>query len=180
MCANVCKGGVGALNVPKVLEMSIRGELCPLPGFFWRICSQCPEGPPKWSNPHLTAFIYHFHSQKWFTHSYQKIYTRFHGQNLPGLGGRVGEPNFGNASILGSFLAPTPPLLCLPILSITINQFISCAALMDPMVQRSLSKRHWQATTTNTPAWPSDPRPPIDISRSHSSHYSVSNEEKKP
>ena len=37
-----------------------------------------------------------------------KIYTRFHGQNLPGLGGRVGEPNFGNASILGSF--GDPPL----------------------------------------------------------------------
>ena len=25
------------------------GELCPLPGCFWRICPQCTEGPPKCS-----------------------------------------------------------------------------------------------------------------------------------
>ena len=93
--------------------------------------------------------IYELLSKNVASRIYALLWAKF--ARMPELGG-VGQPNFGNASILGSFLAPTPPLLCLPILSITINQFISCAALMDPMVQRSLSKRHWQATTTNTPA----------------------------
>ena len=44
------KGGVGGPYEPKMLALPERGGLCPLPGFFWRICPQCIAmqwGPSK-------------------------------------------------------------------------------------------------------------------------------------
>ena len=111
------KGGVGAPNVPKMLALPPKkrggGGLCPLTVFFLRICTQCPEVPPKWSFisyhpkviissqkcaiiPQNRSFnpILAFHSQKWFTHNCRKM-SRIHiyallwakFARIPGLGG---------------------------------------------------------------------------------------------
>ena len=132
---SVHKGWDGGPYAPKILALPGRGGegALPLARIFWRICPQCTEGPPKVIIHHqkviispqkcalipqnrsfnhisltfsLTKMIYALLSKNVTSRIYALLLAKF--AKVPGLGG---QPNFGNARILGAYGPATRPLM---------------------------------------------------------------------
>ena len=128
------KGGVAGFKVPKIQALPWWGRGLTHTWIFLKDLSTCTEGPQRWSfitkKWYLPTKVFLIPKNRSFNHIYltfslpnmsllsttknvtSRIYALVWAKSLrmPGLGGGGGQPNIGNACILGTLNPATHPL----------------------------------------------------------------------